>query len=118
MGRWIADEDKRLKVAVMLFGPKNWNKIAQFVPGRTQVQCRERYCGIIIIQPRSYCCDDIVNSFDSDDRWVNSLDPSLNWGEWTKEEDSRLKAAIMEHGYCWSKVAACVPPRTDNQCRR
>ncbi|KAG2667556.1 hypothetical protein I3760_15G121600 [Carya illinoinensis] len=92
VGRWIADEDKRLKVAVMLFGPKNWNKIAQFVPGRTQVQCRER--------------------------WVNSLDPSLNWGEWTKDEDSRLKAAIMEHGYCWSKVAACVPPRTDNQCRR
>jgi hypothetical protein len=42
VGKWVADEDKRLKVAVMLFGPKNWNKIAQFVPGRTQVQCRER----------------------------------------------------------------------------
>ena len=54
VGRWIEDEDKRLKVAVMLFGPKNWNKIAQFVPGRTQVQCRERYCGIILIQSR--CC--------------------------------------------------------------
>jgi len=36
------EEDKRLKVAVMLFGAKNWNKIAQFAPGRTQVQCRER----------------------------------------------------------------------------
>ncbi|KAK7844724.1 transcription factor myb3r-3 [Quercus suber] len=92
VGRWIEDEDKRLKVAVMLFGPKNWNKIAQFVPGRTQVQCRER--------------------------WVNSLDPSLSWSEWTEEEDSKLKAAIAEHGYCWAKVAACVPPRTDNQCRR
>lgn len=92
VGRWIEDEDKRLKVAVMLFGPKNWNKIAQFVPGRTQVQCRER--------------------------WVNSLDPALNLSEWTEEEDSRLKAAIAEHGYCWAKVAACVPPRTDNQCRR
>lgn len=92
MGKWVADEDKRLKVAVMLFGPKNWNKIAQFVPGRTQAQCRER--------------------------WVNSLDPSLNLDEWTEEEDSRLKAAIEEHGHCWAKVAACVPPRTDNQCRR
>ncbi|XP_010243798.1 PREDICTED: uncharacterized protein LOC104587774 isoform X2 [Nelumbo nucifera] len=92
VGRWTADEDKRLKVAVMLFGPKTWMKIAQFVPGRTQVQCRER--------------------------WVNSLDPSLNLGPWTEEEDSRLKAAILQHGYCWSKVAASVPPRTDNQCRR
>ncbi|WKA08035.1 hypothetical protein VitviT2T_025797 [Vitis vinifera] len=92
VGRWTADEDKRLKVAVMLFGPKTWTKIAEFVLGRTQVQCRER--------------------------WVNSLDPSLNWGQWTGEEDAKLKAAIMEHGYCWSKVAACIPPRTDSQCRR
>ncbi|CAK9138028.1 unnamed protein product [Ilex paraguariensis] len=92
VGRWTPEEDKRLKVAVMLFGPKNWKKIAQFVPGRMQVQCRER--------------------------WVNSLDPSLNLDEWTEAEDSKLKAAIAEHGYCWSKVAACVPPRTDSQCRR
>ncbi|KAL3529204.1 hypothetical protein ACH5RR_008526 [Cinchona calisaya] len=92
VGKWTPEEDKRLKVAVMLFGPKTWKKISQFVPGRTQVQCRER--------------------------WVNCLDPSLNLDEWTLEEDSKLKAAIEEHGYCWSKVAACVPPRTDSQCRR
>ncbi|XP_068308811.1 uncharacterized protein [Pyrus communis] len=91
-GRWTPEEDKRLKVAQMLFGPKNWNKTAQFVPGRTQSQCRDRY--------------------------VNSLEPSLNYGEWTEEEDSRLRAAIEEHGYCWSKVAACVPRRTDNMCWR
>lgn len=49
---------------------------------------------------------------------MNSLDPSLNLGQWTEEEDAKLKAAITEHGYCWSKIAACIPPRTDNQCRR
>ncbi|TYH98359.1 hypothetical protein ES332_A12G304700v1 [Gossypium tomentosum] len=92
VGRWTRDEDKCLKVAVLLFGPKNWRKIAEVVPGRTQVQCRER--------------------------WVNSLDPALNVGIWTEEEDSRLEAAIEEHGYCWSKVATCVPSRTDNQCWR
>ncbi|GAV79112.1 Myb_DNA-binding domain-containing protein/Myb_DNA-bind_6 domain-containing protein, partial [Cephalotus follicularis] len=92
VGRWTLDEDKRLKVAVMLFGPKSWRKIAQFVPGRTQVQCRER--------------------------WVNALDPSLNFGEWTEDEDSRLIAAIQEHRHCWSKVAACMPSRTDSQCLR
>ncbi|XP_048329657.2 uncharacterized protein LOC107418690 isoform X2 [Ziziphus jujuba] len=92
IGRWTPDEDKRLTVAQMLFGPKNWKKTAQFVPGRTEVQCRER--------------------------WVNSLDPSLKWGKWTAEEDSNLRAAIAEHGYCWAKVAECVPRRTDNMCRR
>ncbi|XP_038987867.1 myb-like protein L [Phoenix dactylifera] len=92
VGRWSVDEDKRLKVAVMLFGAKNWNKIAQFAPGRTQVQCRER--------------------------WLNCLDPSLNLKGWTEEEDAKLLAAIAEHGYCWSKIATFVPPRTDSQCRR
>ncbi|GLT60360.1 hypothetical protein SLA2020_331290 [Shorea laevis] len=92
VGRWSADEDKHLKVAVMPFGPKNWKKIAEFVPGRTQVQCRER--------------------------WANSLDPSLSQSKWSEEEDLRLEAAIEEHGYCWSKVAACMPSRTDNQCWR
>lgn len=91
-GRWNPDEDQRLIVATMLFGPRNWKKIAQFVPGRTQVQCRER--------------------------WVNSLDPSVKRSEWTEQEDLRLEAAIKEHGYCWSKVAAALPSRTDNQCWR
>ncbi|PON35931.1 Octamer-binding transcription factor [Trema orientale] len=92
VGRWTADEDKRLKVAQLLFGPRNWKKTAQFVPGRTEVQCRER--------------------------WVNSLDPSLSWDKWTEEEDLKLKAAIAEHGYCWAKVASALPRRTDNMCRR
>ncbi|XVF53813.1 hypothetical protein PTKIN_Ptkin05aG0129100 [Pterospermum kingtungense] len=92
IGRWKCDEDKRLKVAVMLFGPKNWRKIAEVVPGRTYVQCRER--------------------------WVNSLDPALNMGVWTEEEDLRLEAAVEEHGYCWSKIATCMLSRTDNQCWR
>ncbi|KAM5570451.1 myb-like protein L [Rosa sericea] len=91
-GKWTPEEDKRLIVAQMLFGSKNWNKTAQFVPGRTQAQCRDRY--------------------------VNSLEPSLRCGEWTEEEDSRLIAAIEEYGHCWSKVAACVPHRTDNMCWR
>ncbi|KAI3921949.1 hypothetical protein MKX01_005638 [Papaver californicum] len=92
VGRWTVEEDKRLKVAVLLSGAKTWQKIAQFIPGRTQAQCRER--------------------------WVNCLDPSLNLKEWTEEEDCQLKVAVEEYGHCWSKVAASVPGRTDNKCMR
>ncbi|KAK2422350.1 myb domain protein 3r-4 [Trifolium repens] len=90
-GSFTPEEDERLTVAVMLFGRK-WNQIAKYVPGRIQSQCRERY--------------------------LNSLDPSLKWGGWTEEEDLRLEAAITKYGYCWSKVAEDVPPRTDSQCRK
>ncbi|KAI9101611.1 hypothetical protein K1719_023855 [Acacia pycnantha] len=90
-GSFTVEEDEHLTVAVHLFGRK-WNQIAKFIPGRTQSQCRDRY--------------------------VNSLDPSLKWGGWTEEEDSRLQEAIAKHGFCWSKVAADVPPRTDSQCRK
>ncbi|KAK4750999.1 hypothetical protein SAY87_004481 [Trapa incisa] len=92
VGRWSRDEDKCLTVAAMVFGTKNWKKVSQFLPGRTHVQCRER--------------------------WVNSLDPNLKMDEWTAEEDAKLEAAISKHGHCWSKIAACLRPRTDNQCRR
>lgn len=51
-------------------------------------------------------------------RYLNSLDPSLKWSEWTEEEDLRLQAAVTKYGCCWSKVAADVPPRTDCQCRK
>lgn len=91
-GKWTLEEDKRLKVAATLFGPKSWKKVARCVTGRTHVQCRER--------------------------WVNCLDPSLNKAEWTEEEDLKLEEAIAKHGYCWSKVAACIPHRTDNLCWR
>lgn len=47
-GKWIPNEDKRLKVAVMFFGAKNWRNVAQYVPGRDHVQCRERCVKFLI----------------------------------------------------------------------
>ncbi|KAH9306569.1 hypothetical protein KI387_010973, partial [Taxus chinensis] len=50
--------------------------------------------------------------------WCNVLDPSIKLEGWTKEEDANLASAVSLYGFCWSKVAISVPPRTDNQCRR
>uniref|UniRef100_A0ACD5UZL8 Uncharacterized protein n=1 Tax=Avena sativa TaxID=4498 RepID=A0ACD5UZL8_AVESA len=93
VGRWSEDEDKRLIVSVKLFRPGSWHKISQFVPGRTQSQCSER--------------------------WRNVLDPDIDHGEWRPEEDSKLLASVHKIGACWSKIAgAMIPHRTDNMCMR
>ncbi|KAL1804794.1 hypothetical protein ACET3Z_027862 [Daucus carota] len=92
IGKWIPNEDKRLKVAVTFFGAKSWRKVAHYVPGRDHVQCRER--------------------------WKNSLDPCVKLDYWTSEEDQRLEEAYEEFGPSWNKIASYVTQRTDNQCLR
>jgi hypothetical protein len=42
-GSWTEDEDKMLKDAVPTHGGKHWGAIAELVPGRTKVQCRNRW---------------------------------------------------------------------------
>ncbi|KAJ0106601.1 hypothetical protein Patl1_19695 [Pistacia atlantica] len=112
VGRWTPDEDKRLTVAAILFGPKIWKKIAQFLPGRTQVQRRERYTEIVSDSDQFFIRQNLTFRLDS--RWVISLDLLVNRGEWTGEEDLMLEAALEEHGFSCSKVAAALPARTDS----
>ncbi len=97
-GKWLADEDIRLATAYRVYSSslksrcKQWNKIAAHISGRTDVQCRERYCNI--------------------------LDPSLKNGEWNSEEDERLGRLVQEVGVKWAEVAKRLGNRTDNQCWR
>ncbi|EFC50340.1 myb transcription factor [Naegleria gruberi] len=92
-GRWTVEEDKRLLMAVNAYPSNNWVLVNRHTPGRTDVQCRERWCNI--------------------------LNPVLNVGPWTKEEDESLKRAIKDLGAGnWSKIAEVMHPRTDNQCWR
>ncbi|OLY85249.1 Myb-like protein L [Smittium mucronatum] len=92
-GKWSPEEDTSLIVGVNIFGVGKWNKICQFVPGRTDVKCRERY--------------------------VNVLAPNLNRGRWTPIEDYKLTKAVREVGVGkWSLIAEMVGTRTDSQCWR
>lgn len=51
---WTEAEDELIRRLVDEFGPKNWTKIAKYVPDRQGKQCRER--------------------------WFNHLDPTINKG--------------------------------------
>lgn len=45
--KWSEEENERLRLAVGVYGPRLWKKVANFVPGRTDVQCRERWVSLI-----------------------------------------------------------------------
>jgi hypothetical protein len=95
-GKWTEDEDSKLKDAVQTLGDKGWVEIAALVPGRTKMQCWNR--------------------------WHYALKPSIaltagRKGKWTAVEDGTLKDAVqMYGGMNWAAIAALVPGRTKTQC--
>lgn len=93
-GRWSPEEDELLRKAVAEAGEKIvWSRIRQSVPGRTDVQCRER--------------------------WVNVLNPALKVAPFTEKEGTKLMELVQLYGTSqWSKVASEMPGRTDNMCWR
>mmetsp|Transcript_17353 Transcript_17353/g.22860 ORF Transcript_17353/g.22860 Transcript_17353/m.22860 type:complete len:464 (+) Transcript_17353:274-1665(+) len=89
--KWTADEERRLCLAVRACGTK-WIEVAQFLPGRTDQQCREK--------------------------WIYVLNPDQKKGKWTPEEDLKLQRVIEEEGVGqWKKVADRMEGRSGHQCK-
>uniref|UniRef100_A0A7S2WV82 Uncharacterized protein n=2 Tax=Rhizochromulina marina TaxID=1034831 RepID=A0A7S2WV82_9STRA len=87
-GPWLPEEDQLLRDLVGQFGPKQWSKIAEKIPGRAGKQCRER--------------------------WLNHLDSSVKKSDWTPEEDKILLEAQRRVGNRWSEIARMLPGRAEN----
>ncbi|XP_071696169.1 transcription factor MYB3R-5-like [Rutidosis leptorrhynchoides] len=91
-GGWTDEQDTILTDAVKKYNGRNWKKIAESIPGRSDVQCMHR--------------------------WQKVLDPELVKGPWTKEEDDRIRELVEKHGCLkWSLFAKHLSGRIGKQCR-
>ncbi|CAH2044980.1 unnamed protein product [Thlaspi arvense] len=87
-GHWRISEDSQLMELVSVYGPQNWNHIAEKMEGRTGKSCRLR--------------------------WFNQLDPRINKRAFSVEEEERLLAAHRAFGNKWALITKLFNGRTDN----
>ncbi|XP_042193454.1 snRNA-activating protein complex subunit 4 isoform X1 [Callorhinchus milii] len=90
-GAWSPWEDDLLLKAVEKYGCQDWYKIRDEVPGRNDVQCRDRY--------------------------IHGLNDKMKKGKWDAEEVQKLGQLLEKHGVGqWSKIAADLSLRSASQC--
>uniref|UniRef100_A0A7N4V6B3 snRNA-activating protein complex subunit 4 n=1 Tax=Sarcophilus harrisii TaxID=9305 RepID=A0A7N4V6B3_SARHA len=90
-GFWTPEEDAKLLQAVAKYGERDWFKIREEVPGRSDAQCRDRY--------------------------LRRLHFSLKKGRWNAKEEEKLIELIEKYGAGhWAKIASELPHRTGSQC--
>jgi hypothetical protein len=87
---WTEEEDRILKEKAEEFNYKNWNTIANFIPGRTSIQCSARY---------------------------RRIRPGLVKGAWDKDEDMKLLSLYEKYGKNWAAISKEMPHRTGKQIR-
>ncbi len=90
-GTWTTEEDDQLRKAILLYGCNAWRAVAATVDGRNTKQCKERWC--------------------------KYLDPRINLGAWTPEEDMKLMESYERHEGRWANIAADITGRTDNMVK-
>ncbi|KAJ1436458.1 MYB DNA binding protein/ transcription factor-like protein, partial [Ochromonadaceae sp. CCMP2298] len=143
---WTEEEDELLKAAVEQHGMGAWKQVALELPSRSSQQCMQRWrrslqchesvvtghwlpeeerllfaAALVYGAPRLSDADLPHEEDQCREKWVGNLDPSINAGPYTAEEDDLLLAtsgpSLDAAGVRWVHVARCMPGRTDASTR-
>ncbi|XP_042504206.1 uncharacterized protein LOC122081242 isoform X2 [Macadamia integrifolia] len=140
---WTEKDDEILTKAVEYFKGKNWKGIAEFFPGRTDVQCLHRWQKVLNpelvkgpwTKEEDDCIIELVERYGCKkwaviakslpgrigkqcrERWHNHLNPAIKKDAWTKEEDLALIHAHQIYGNKWAEIARFLPGRADNSIK-
>ncbi|CAA0842139.1 myb domain protein 63 [Striga hermonthica] len=91
-GPWSPAEDFRLVTFIKTHGHPNWRAL----PKQAGLLRCGKSCRL---------------------RWVNYLSPDIKRGNFTPEEEQTIIQLHTSFGNKWSKIAACLPGRTDNEIK-
>lgn len=84
--QWTNEENEKIVNHVKKFGPRNWKIIAAEIKTKNAQQCRDHYNDV--------------------------LDPQINNGIWSKEEERILLLKYEQLGPQWAKIKQFLPGRT------
>jgi len=136
---WTEEEDALLRQAVEKYG-EDWVTVAQEVPGRNKLQCVQRWKktlrpglikGTWKPEEDALLLQVMVEEMEGDwqaisrripgrnakqckERWTLNLNPSINHGPWSAEEDATLVQLHSEIGGKWSILAKRLTGRTEH----
>ncbi|KAL0920482.1 hypothetical protein M5K25_009621 [Dendrobium thyrsiflorum] len=91
-GLWSPEEDQKLKDYILQHGHGCWSSI----PAKAGLQRNGKSCRL---------------------RWINYLRPGLKRGIFTSEEEEIIMSLHAKLGNKWSRIAAHLPGRTDNEIK-
>jgi hypothetical protein len=124
-GKWSEEEDFLLMKYVKKYGEGNWNKIGNYLTGRTRKQVRQRYISNIKIKKKSEENNQNISceSYSSSDEECNNKREEMKNFEtnikfkWNDDLDKILLKEYFLNKKSWVKISANIPGSSENSVK-